>query len=204
MRWTRCKVKGDQHRPMPMRKGLCAVVLAGLGVGGFAGTALAAGSPYGGAPVLPVGGVPGGFRSILTAITVSDHGRVIAGHFDGVFGRVVIPSGAARFGEQVIVTRARTGSITTTMLHGVPPPVERDHTIFALGVLFQRDQRPFKDARFVNIDLAGRQFARSDYVVVYSPSAHGFVPAPKGHARVVNGHVVVRVETGTELAVLAP
>lgn len=168
-----------------------------------AAPAFAAGSPYGGPPILPSGGVPGGFRGVITAITVSKTGRMIHGTVDHAFLRLIIPAGAAPFGEQVVITKATLSSITTREYRRLPKNVMHDRAIYALGVLFQKNRRAIGDNKFATIELSGKQFSRFDYVVVYSSFAHGFVPAPKGHARVVNGHVLIRFRVGTEFAVLA-
>lgn len=178
---------------------------AGLAAGALvlvAAPAFAAGSPYSGPPILPAGGVPGGFRGVITAITVPKSGRMIHGTVDHAFIRLIIPAGAAPFGEQVVVTKAVLSSITTREYRRLPKNVMHDKAIYALGVLFQKNQRAIGDNKFATIEVSGKQFSRFDYVVVYSSFAHGFVPAPKGHARVTNGHVVVRFQVGTEFAVL--
>jgi hypothetical protein len=184
-------------------RGLGAVVGAALAVTMSASPALAAGSPYSGPPALPSGGVPGGYRSVVTAVTVSRGGQIIRETFEGILGIIDVPLGSAPHGEQLIVTKGATGAINASDLKHVPANVARDHAIYALAVLFQRYQRPVENSKFVTIMLHGKQFRRGDYVVVYSPAAHGFVPAPKGTARAVNGEVVVRFRAGTELAVLA-
>ncbi len=165
--------------------------------------AFAAGSPYGGPPVLP-GHLPGGYRRVIAAVTVSDRGRVLAGKYQGTRLRVVVPRGAAPHGEQLVLTSARARSISGRDLARVPRAVRHDHAVYALAVLLQRDQRPVTDRRLVTLELTGRQFSRSEYVVVWSPRLRRFVPAPRGHARVVDRHLVVRMRASTEIAVLAP
>lgn len=174
-----------------------------LGVLLISAPAFAAGGSYSGPPILPGGGVPGGFRGVLTAQTVSKFGAVIHGRVDRVFIAIDVPRGAAPGGEEVIVTKAALGLIRQSQYRRVPAGVKNEKAIFALGVLFQKNQHAVQEQGFVRVDLAGKQFHRGEYVVVYSAAARGFVPAPRGQARVVNGHAVVRFKAGTEFAVLA-
>lgn len=186
------------------RKGFASAAIAAMILVGAAGTAAAAGSPYSGPPVLPTGGVPGGYRSVLTAITVGKSGKIIILRTDGILGRLLVPAGAAPFGEQVILTKAILSGISLKDLKKLPSFLAHPKVVFGLGVLFQRDQHAITGKKFVTFDLSGKQLNRHEFIVVYSPAAHGFVPAPKGHARVVDGHMVIRLLAGTEFLVLGP
>lgn len=195
------------RRPIRRRvaRGAAAVLgSAGLMVALGATPALAAGNPYSGPPVLPNGGVPGNFRSVLAAFTAPKSGRTLLLKTDGVHFLVTIPKGAAPHGEQVVITKGNATPIKGSELKNVPKDVAHDHAIFAAAALLQLNQKPVQNKKFVTVVVTGKQFKRGDYVVVYSPAAHGFVPAPKGHAAVVNGKLIVRFLAGTEFAVLAP
>lgn len=168
----------------------------------FPGTALAAGSPYGGAPPVLQAGVPGGLRNVVTAFSVANSGKIVQGKVGHVRLRLIIKRGTAPSGEQVVITRDDLSLITPRKYKRVPKHVQHDRALFALSVFLIKNGREIRDRKFITLDLAGKQFSRADYVVVYSPKAHGFMPAPKNHARVVNGHVVVRFLAGTEFAVL--
>ncbi|MDA8034273.1 MAG: hypothetical protein M0T71_08925 [Actinomycetota bacterium] len=169
-----------------------------------AGPALAAGSPYGGPPVLPPGGVKGGFSSVDVAVTVPRKGKLINVNVNGARLTISVPGGAAPKGEQLVVTTGNPTPIKGSALRNVPKNVAREKAVYAMGILLQRDHTPVTDKALVTVTLTGKQFKKGDYVVVYSPKLHAFVPAPKFHARVVNGKVVVKFPAGTEFAVLAP
>lgn len=179
--------------------GAAAMVLA------FGATpALAAGSSYGGPPVLPSGGVTGGFRSVAAAVTVTSQGKTLHATVDGADLTVSVPHGAAPKGEQLVVTKGNPGPIKGSALKDVPKNVAGEKAIYAMGILLQRNGSPVTDKGLVTVTLTGKQFKKGDYIVVYSPKLHAFVPAPKFHASVVNGKVVVKFPAGTEFAVLAP
>ncbi len=168
-----------------------------------AGVADAAGTGYGGAPPIP-SAVPGGFRAVATAVDTTKAGRVVALRLAGTSVRIAVPRGAAPRGEQIVVTRATAAAIVPRDLRRVPAPYRSARAIFAIGLLFDRYGSPVVNDKFVVVRLASPVFRRAfDYVVVYSSAARGFVPAPRGHARVVDGHAVVRVRVGTEIAVIA-
>jgi hypothetical protein len=117
--------------------------------------------------------------------------------------RLAIPPGAAPRGEQVVVTRARVAAIDSRDFRRVPARFQSARTIFACGVVLDRGGTSVVDRRYLVLRIASRRFRRaSDYVVVYSTKQHAFVPAPRGHARVVDGNAVVRLRAGTQVAVI--
>ena len=186
---------------------LFAVAVATIAVAISSGPAFAAGAPYSPVPVLPPG-IPGGFAGVLTAFTVSNIGKVIQTTTmekgARVSLRLVIPLGAAPYGEEVVVVKPTLSLIAPSDYRRVPKSVRKDRVIFALGVLFQKNQRAIADEKRVTLDLSCGLFSRADYVVVYSSAAHGFVPVPATElATLVKGHLALRFRVGTELAVLA-
>ncbi len=181
------------------------VLAAGMaGMAGMvAGPAAAAGVGYGGMPPVPTA-VPGGFRDVVTAVGVTRAGGTVAVRLAGARVRLTIPPGAAPRGEQIVVTRARDAAIGPRDLARVPAHDRSARTIFACGVVLDRGGAPVVDRRFLVLRIASRRFRRAaDYVVVYSERAHAFVPAPRGHARVVDGNAVIRLRAGTQVAVIA-
>ena len=152
--------------------------------------------------MLPPGGVPGGFRQVETVESVGSGGGVLSGSWNRVHNTIELPPGSQPGRELVVVTTPDLRTITPSTYRDVPPRLEGHRPLYAVGVLLQSGGRPVVDRRFVTLRLAGKEFTRADFVLFFSTTRHGFVPAPKGHARCVNGHVVVRFRAGTELLVL--
>lgn len=166
------------------------------------GAAAAAGVGYGGLPPVPTA-VPGGFRDVVTAVSVTRSGATIAARVAGAKLRIAVPRGAAPRGEQIVVTRARDVAIDSRDFKRVPARFRSATTVFACGIVLDRYGAKVVDSRFVVVRISSPRFRRaSDYVVVYSTRDRAFVPAPRGHARVVDGNAVVRVRAGTEIAVI--
>jgi hypothetical protein len=192
------------RRPVNM---LFATAVATIAVAISSGPAFAAGAPYSPVPILPPG-ISGGFAGVLIAFTVSNVGKVIqtttTENGSHVSLRLVIPVGTAPSGEEVVVVKPTLSLITPSDYRRVPKSVRKDRVLFALGVLFQKNQHAIADEKSVTLDLSCELFSRADYVVVYSSAAHGFVPVPAPElATLVKGHLALRFRVGTELAVLA-
>lgn len=179
-----------------------AATAGALLVGAFALPAAAAGDGYGGAPVLPRTGIPGGFRTVVSAVSISRSGRVVHEVLDRVSEMILVPKGSTRSPEQIVVTRPNLKAIKRTLLKDVPTRVRRDKAIYGLGFVFDRRNESVTNSKFATITLTSKLFSRKDYVVVYSAKQHGFVPAPRGTARCVKDHVVVRFRTGNEFVVM--
>ena len=166
--------------------------------------AAAAGNPYVGPPVLPPTGVPGGFTKVFTAVVIPTKGRVVKGKIGGISLSFDVPPGAAPHGEQLVVTISNLKLVSTKQFRKVPKFVLGWHPVFALGVLFQYNNKPTVNKKLVTIELSAKMFHSPDYLVEFSPAAHGFVPFPKFRTYVAKGKVLVLVPAGTELVVVAP
>jgi len=199
--------EGAGGRVQPIRlfaRMLLSLVLTGALLAFSVAPAAAAGNPYVGPPVLPPTGVPGGFTKVFTAVVSPSKGRVVKGKIGGIFLSFNVPSGAAPRGEQLVVTISNLKLVSTNQFRQVPKFVLHWQPVFALGILFQYAGKPTVNKKLVTIELSAKMFHRPDYMVEFSPAAHGFVPFPKFHTYVAKGEVIMLVPAGTELVVVAP
>ncbi|MGC8628276.1 MAG: hypothetical protein ACP5VR_12150 [Acidimicrobiales bacterium] len=187
-----------------LRRALLPLAAIGALLGSSVAPAAAAGSPYVGPPVLPPTGVPGGFTKVFTAVVIPSTGRVVSGKIGGISLSFNVPPGAAPQGEQLVVTISDLSLVKVSQFRQVPKFVMHWRPVFALGVLFQYAGKPTANKKLVTIKLSSKMFHAPDYLVEYSPTAHGFVPFPKFHTYVADGEVLMLVPAGTELVVVAP
>jgi hypothetical protein len=192
-----------------MLKKLTLAIASVAAVVATAPTAMAAGTGYSPLATLPPG-IPGGFTQVFTATTVPPKGTVVTGdlnHINHLIPKahleLQVPPLAAPLGEQAVVTLANTSNIKPSLYKYVPKFVKDWKPVFALAVLLQHNGKGVRDNGYVTIRLTASQF-KFGYIVEWSPKLHAFIPAPKFHARVLDGQVVVRFRSSTEFAVLEP
>lgn len=179
------------------------VIAAGGGIIAVSGVswsaASGAGFGYGGPSAVPQG-VPGGFSHVVTVKTVPASGGRVAVQESGVHMIVNVPAGAP---QQVAITNANAiGSISPAAFTALPPRVRHERPVFGAAVVVTTHGKAARDHGLVVVTLRKASFSRSDYVVMYSSARQGFIPMPKGFARVLDGVATLKFHITTEFMIL--
>lgn len=177
---------------------LKAVIALGAAAGlllALPATAFAAGSGYAPAPVTSTPGVPGGFNSVVTTVTVQPSGGTVTATINGTTVSITVPPGAFSQPTQVVVT---SGDVTQIGSAGV----SGKSAVLAFGISFLVGGQPLT-ATFttpISVKAAGN-FASSDEVVVYDATTGAW--APVAGASVANGTISFTISSDPDFAVLA-
>ncbi len=169
-------------------------VAAGLALA-LPAAAFAAGSGYAPAPGAAAVGVPGGFNSVVTTVTVQPSGGTVTATFDGATITITVPAGAFSQPTQVVVT---SGDVTQIGSAGV----SGKSAVLAFGISFLVNGQPLT-ATFptaIGVKVADN-FASTDELVVYDTSTSAW--APVAGATVANGTISFTISSDPDFAVLA-
>lgn len=170
----------------------CAVALAL----GMAAPALAAGPGYGGTEP-PTSAPPTGFSSIVTATTVGSKGGTVKGKTSGGTVSITVPSGASNTPFQVAITK---GSSSTVKKH-LSSRLRKDTIVAEFGVELKSGSSATTTSKQLTVTFSDRKIAKGDIVVVYNQATGKFT---KVAAIVKNGEIIVHLEAGESIAILAP
>lgn len=182
------------------------ILKAALALGTAAGlllalpaAAFAAGSGYAPAPGAAAPGVPGGFNSVVTTVTIQPSGGTVTAVIDGVTITITIPAGAFSQPTQVVVTSGDVAQIGSAGVSG-------KSAILAFGISFLVGGQPLTATFPIPISVkAAGNFASTDELVVYD-AATGTWTLVAG-ATVTNGTLSFTISSasssGSDFAVLA-
>lgn len=169
-------------------------VAAGL-VFAVPAAAFAAGSGYAPAPGAAAVGVPGGFNSVVTTVTIQPSGGTVTAVIDGATITITVPTGAFSQPTQVVVT---TGDVTQIGSAGV----SGKSAVLAFGISFLVNGQPLT-ATFptpIGVKVADN-FASTDELVVYDTTTSAWTPV--AGATVANGTISFTISSDPDFAVLA-
>jgi hypothetical protein len=170
----------------------CAAVLAL----GMAAPALAAGPGYSGTGP-STGTAPTGFSSIVTATTVGSNGGTVKGKTSGGTVSVTVPGGASNTPLQVAITKG-SGS---TVKKDLSSALRKDKIVAEFGVELRSGSSATTTSKQLTVTFSDKSIAKGDIVVVYNQATGKFT---KVAAIVKNGRIVVHLEAGESIAILAP
>jgi hypothetical protein len=171
---------------------LVAVMGVGCGVVAFSAPAFAAGSGYEGntGPT----GVPGGFASVVTALTIPVSGGTVPATVGGYTVTVTVPSGALTEASVITIT---SGTTTAVSANG-------ENAVVAIGINVTDPSTGDKfTGTFANpiaVTISGT-FSPADTVVAYDTTSSSWQTVPG--AVVTNGQVNFTITSDPDLAVLA-
>lgn len=163
---------------------------------GMAAPALSAGPGYGGTE--PTSSAPPtGFSSIVTAKVVGSTGGTVDGKTSGGTVSITVPSGASNAPLQVAITK---GSGSTVKKH-LSSALRKDKIVAEFGVELRNGSSATTTLKQLTITFSDKKIAKGDIVVVYNQATGKFT---KVAATVKNGEIIVHLEAGESIAILAP
>ena len=158
-------------------------------------TALAAGSGYAPAPVTSAPGVPGGFNSVVTTVTIQPSGGTVTATIDGTTITITVPAGAFSQPTQVVVTSGDVAQIGSAGVTG-------KSAVLAFGISFLVNGQPLTTTFPTPIGVkAAGNFASTDELVVYDTTTGAWTPV--AGATVTNGTMSFTISSDPDFAVLA-
>jgi hypothetical protein len=163
---------------------------------GMAAPALSAGPGYGGTEPAP-SGPPTGFSSIVTAKTVGSKGGTVKGKTSGGTVKITVPKGASKKSFQVAITKGSS----STVKKDLPSALGKDTVVAEFGVELKSGSSATTTSKHLTVTFSDKSIAKGDIVVVYNQATGKFT---KVAATVKNGEIIVNLEAGESIAILAP
>jgi len=163
---------------------------------GMAAPALSAGPGYGGTEP-PSSAPPTGFSSIVTAKAVGSNGGTVKGNTSGGTVSITVPKGASKRSFQVAITK---GSKSTVKKH-LSAALAKDKIVAEFGVELRNGSSAATTAKQLTVTFSDQKIAKGDIVVVYNQATGQFTEVA---ATVKKGKIIVHLEAGESIAILAP